>query len=138
MRVEFNGNGFRADMNDGNEKFAGYQSDFKNIITNNWSLVLGIFSLILSVINLPFGLFMNLNKQIFKNANEINFSYWMAILLVFSIVFVVVSILSGVFSILCYSKSCKKTTDVAGVLLSIVSFLVCATVITLDVVGLII
>lgn len=138
MRVEFNGSGFSADMNDGNENFTCCQSDFKNIITHNWPLVLGIFSLILSVINLPFGLFINLNKQIFKNANEVNLSYWMAILLVFSVVFVIVSILSGVFSILCYSKSCKKTTDVAGVLLSIVSFLVCATVITLDVVGLII
>lgn len=138
MRVEFNGNGFSADMNEGNGKITDSQSGFKSIIANNWSLVLGIFSLILSVINLPFGLFINLNKQIFKNVNGVNLSYWMAILLVFSMVFVIVSILSGVFSILCYSKSSKKTTDVAGILLSIVSFLVCATVITLDVVGLII
>ncbi len=138
MRVEFNGRGFRADMNDGNENFAGNQNDFKKIIANNWSLILGVLSLILSVVNLPFGLFINLNKHIFKNVNGVNLSYWMAILLVFSVLFVIVSILSGVFSILCYSKSSKKTADIAGILLSIVSFLVSVTVITLDVVGLII
>ena len=136
MRVEFNGRGFSADMND--ENFASPRCDFKKTIANNLPLVLGVISLILSVVNLPFGLLINLNKQIFEKVNAMNTSYLMAILLVFSIVFVVVSILSGVFSIFCYSKSRKKTTDIAGVVLSIISFLVCTSVITLDVVGVII
>ena len=138
MRVEFDRNGFYADMDERKVNFDRKESGFKNIITENWPLTLGGLSLILSVVNLPFGLFMNLNKHVFNNVNGVNLSYWMAVLLVFSAVFVIVSISSGVFSIICYTKSRKKTTDVAGVLLSLISFLVCIAVIVLDILGLVI
>ena len=135
MRVEFNRNGFYADMDDRKENNGRSEKGFKNIITDNWSLTLGGLSLILSIVNLPFALFMNLNKHVLNNVNGVNLSYWMAALLVFSAVFVIVSISSAVFSIICYTKSKKNTTDVAGVLLSFVSFLVCIAVIVLDIVG---
>ena len=65
MKVEFNknGNGFYAEMNSDFDSSSNGFDGIKSIIAYSKSLFLSVIAFILSFLNLPFGLIVNLSSE---------------------------------------------------------------------------
>lgn len=137
MRVEFNSNGFRADMNDSPEYKEDNRYEVSLFVKSNKTLIFGLLSLFLSLVNLPFGLFINLSRRISGNLDGISASCWITILVVMAAIFSVFSVSSAIASIVIFSKSEKNSFNIAGFISSILSFAICIIALVLIVIGIV-
>jgi len=134
MKVNFKENAFYADMNNSSEYQKDSSKEFSSFVKNNKSLVCGIFAILLSVINLLFGVIININTYIFVNSNNIGVTHWITVLLVLSVILTLISIVFGVFSVISYTKSNQNSSAVIGLIISIIAFVVCILGLTFNVV----
>ena len=135
MRVEFHGNGFMADMNDCSEYKGNNKYELSSFINRNKTLIFGLISLFLSLINLPFGLFINLSRRVLEGFDGVSAAWWITVLAVMTAIFSIFSVAAGIASVLAYSKSEKSSSNVAGLISSIISFAVCIIALVLTVIG---
>lgn len=139
MKIEWNENGFSAKIE--NEATPAPQSQMKTAWTflqENGAAILGSIAFISALVNLVFGLFLNFSTDIISSFGEHSATHWMVVLLIFSIILLLLSVLSGIFSIICYVKSRKKVFDHIGLILAIVSFVVGFAGLILNIIGLIV
>ena len=137
MEMNFNGNEFSASINSSSEK--RHSIDFENgkkIINENGSIVFSVIALVLSLINLPFGLFMNLSTVFLRTLTDGSINHWISVLLVTTSIVITLSILCGVVSIVLFSKAKKTTSSCIGLALAIISFVLCAVCLGLNIAGL--
>ena len=135
MKMEFNTNGFSATMRDNNEEHSSQSNSFPNLIKDKKSFLLGLAAIVISVFNLPFGLFMNFSTRLLEVILETGLMHWIIVLCVFSVLMIAVAILCGVLSIVSYTKSEKTSVDMLGLVLSIFSFAVGAVCLVLNIIG---
>ena len=115
MKIEFNTNALSANINGdecvsdsvGKELTGG-------LFKSNLPFFLGIIALVSSVINLPFGIFM---------------------LFVASATIIAVSAACAVASIVLFAKAKKTSLDTLGLVLSILSFVISAICLVLNILG---
>ncbi len=137
MKVEFNSNGFTAEMdsptspdnNSRHEKAASYNVPKP--------LVLGIASLVLALGNLPFGFFMNMSFELISEHVTAGVPTWLWTLLVFSGIFLLISAVCALFAIAAFFKSEKGVVRGLGVSLAIIAVLVICLCIYLNANGII-
>lgn len=136
MKVEFKQNGFSADMNCDFEPTPNDRGkEFKLPLKYSKALILGIIAVIISMANLPFGLFINLSADIMGVFLDRAITHWIIVLFILSVITLTVSVLCGVFSVISYARSKKRSLDNIGLILSILSFAVSATCLVLNAVG---
>ncbi len=139
MKIEWNENGFSAKIE--NEVTPTPQSQMKtawSYLQENGAAILGSIAFISALVNLIFGLFLNFSTDILTSLGGDSATHWMVVLLVFSIILLSLSVLSGIFSIICYVKSRKKVFDHIGLILAIISFVVGFAGLILNIIGLIV
>ena len=111
MKIEFNKNGFSAEMNSLNETSCNEKvSSFKFNIQENKVLLFGILAFIISVITLPFTLLLNFNFDILQQIFNTSIQHWITILFIVSTVMILLSLVCGIFSISLYKKTQKTDT----------------------------
>ena len=136
MKVEFNMNSFSSGVN--RDGFAGETlgTEFeKGFIKSKMPLIFGAIALFTSVINLPFGMFINLSTEFLQRVHSNGVPHWLSVMLVFSALIIALSIASAVICTVLFAKSKKATTDIAGLIMSILSFVTSAICITLNILG---
>lgn len=139
MKVEFNGNTFSAEMD------SNIQDDSANVgfdieklmLKSNGALVFGLLSLVISLCNMPFGLFMNFSTKILAEYLGSGLPHWVSVLFAFSSVTLALSLTSGVFSVVCFAKSTKRMADTAGLILSIISFVMVCFCFVMNILGIV-
>lgn len=141
MKVEFNENGFSAEMDyEQPEQNASLDIDAvaeKLIIKNNGALIFGIVALAIAIGNLPFGLFMNLSTKILAQHLGNGLPHWVSVLFALSAVTLALSLTSGVLSVVCFAKSKKRMTDTTGLVLAIISFAMVCFCFVMNVLGIV-
>lgn len=138
MKIEFNGGEFNSNANFDSEKM--YNASFekgKSIIRANGSLLLAILSFVLALLNLPFGLFMNFSTELLRKITEEGINNWIAALFVITVIVALLSLVCGVFAVALFAKSNKSLSHCAGLVISIISFVLCAVCLVLNVVGMV-
>ena len=137
MKIEFNESEFNSSINSGSAEI--HSADFergKRLLSENGSFILGIFALALALSNIPFGLFMNLSTEILGKLTEHGLEHWIFVLFTVMSLVLLFSVLLGVFSIVLFARSDKKPLHCAGLVLAIISFVLCALCLALNIVGL--
>ncbi len=138
MKIEWNENGFSASMNDEPSHVRVETASGWELLRENGTLILGSIAVMSSILNLLFGLFLNFSTDIIAYFMEHAAEHWMVVLLIFSIILFSMAVLSGIFSIIHYTKSKKKTLDVIGLVLSILAFVVGFSGLVLNIVAIIV
>lgn len=138
MKIEFNQGEFNARINSGFDESGAFALEgVRKILNENSSLILGIVSFIIALANLSFGLFMNLSTEVLSKFAENGLEHWISVLFVTTVIMFLFSVLCGVFSIVLFAISNKKTSHFAGFAISIVSFSVCAVGLVLNIMGMV-
>ena len=135
MRVEFNGTGFHAEMNQSEDARNSNSVSPALFFQNEKPLFFGLIALVVAMINLPFGIFMNLSTEAITKIFESSASQWIAVLCVISCVIICASITLGILSICYFSKSKKNSNDVVGLAVAIFSFAICVIGVVLNIAG---
>ena len=136
MEMNFNGKEFNSTINSNSTN--NNSLDFENgkkVLIKNIPFVLGIISFALSFINLPFGLFMNFSTSFLNNLIGKGITHWIFALFVITGVIITLSILCGVFAIILFAKTNKTTLNYIGFTISIISFVMCALCLGLNIAG---
>ena len=107
-------------------------------LSKNLPFVLSIISLLFSLVILPLGFFINLSTKIISDHLSSGATYWALILLTISLVITAISLICGIFSIIAFKKTTKTNLNCIGLALAILSFLICAISIGINVVEFII
>lgn len=136
MKIEFNTNALSANINGdecvsdsvGKELTGG-------LFKSNLPFFLGIIALVSSVINLPFGIFMNVGAELLRQVYEAGVPHWIFILFVASATIIAVSAACAVASIVLFAKAKKTSLDTLGLVLSILSFVISAICLVLNILG---
>ncbi len=136
MRVDFNASGFSAEMDSPAASATLSLEKGGAALKAQRTLILGIIAFIISLGNLPFGLFMNMSTEILSHFVGVGLPHWVFVLFAFSAIMLAISILCGVFSIISFAKSKRQMTDAIGMAMSIISFVISCTCILLNIVGL--
>lgn len=141
MKVEFNGNVFSAEMDDLSRDNSSFDVGIdveKMIFRNNGALMLGILAFVISLCNLPFGLFMNFSTKILAEYLGSGLPHWVSVLFAFSSVTLALSLTSGVFSVVCFAKSSKRMVDTTGLVFSIISFVMVCFCLIMNILGIVV
>lgn len=136
--MEMNFNGYEFNSNIDSHSAKRHSVDFENgkkILSENSSFVLGVISIVLAIMNLPFGLFMNFSTEILSKLINNGLNHWIFVLFVVTGIITTLSVLCGVFSVVSFSKTKKKTLNCVGLALAIISFVVCAVCLALSILG---
>ena len=134
--MNFNGYEFNSNIDSISAK--RHSVDFekgKKLISENGSLIFGVISIVLATINLPFGLFMNLSTEFLSKLAGAGINHWISALFVITSIVIILSILCGVFSIVLFSKTKRTSLNCVGLALAIISFVVCAVCLGLNIAG---
>ena len=109
-----------------------------NLIKKNKSLVLGSLSLIISFFLLPFCLLLTVGNDLLGSISGEYSNLFIIVILSICAVMIALSIILGSFSIAHYKKTKSNGTSGIGSALSILSFIVCAICITINIIQFII
>ena len=138
MKIEFNQIEFSSIMNSDSDESSVFAFEgARKIFSENSSLILAVLSFIIALANLPFGLFMNFSTEALSKITEYGLEHWISALLVATAVMFSLSVICGVFSVVLFAKSDKKTSHFAGLVIAIVSFSLSAVCLGLNIAGLI-
>lgn len=136
MKMEFNDNNFFSNMSIQEDEETKDVNDnvekIKLFLKNNLAFIFGSIAVIIALCNLPFGLFMNFSTKILSEYLGNSLPHWVFVL---SLVTLIISIICGVSSIVCYPKSEKKITDSIGIALGILSFIIVCCCLLLNIFG---
>ena len=121
MRVEFNSNGFSADM--GNRTPQNNYADEKLSLPIKLTppITLGVLAFIVSLLSIPFALFSNICADIITEAVKANLSRWVILSSITSFFFIAISVCLAILGIVAYLKSNRSKGEAIGVILSIIS-----------------
>lgn len=136
MKAEFNQNGFSSSME---HDFSFPKTKKENpaigqIVGKNSVILFGILSTILSFLLIPLAFVANILNDILQKALGAMPSSYLLLFLSVALVMALCSICFGIISIVLYGKSNKHNTDTVGLILSILSFVLCAIVMTFGIV----
>ena len=136
MKIEFNksGNGFFAEMDSESKKREEFDG-LKSIIAYSKCLFFSVIAFMLSFLNLPFGLIINLSSEVAARLLDGSAPPLSAVLISISSLICIISVLVGVFALNLYFGSKRRMQDKAGLGVSILSFAVNVLCITLIVIG---
>ncbi len=136
MKIEFNknGNGFFAEMDSDLKKSDGFKG-IKSIISYSKSLFFAVIAFVLSFLNLPFGLIINLSSEAAARILDGSAPHLSAVLISISSLICVISVLTGSFALSFYISSKRGMQDKAGLIVSILSFAVNVLCISLIIIG---
>ena len=138
MKMNFNGNEFNASINSSSAENHSFNFEKgKKLLSENSPLILAILSSVLAIINLPFGLFMNISTKVLSDLIGSSLPHWIFALFVVTSVIIALSILCGVFAIILFTKTKKVTLNYAGLVLAILSFILCAVCLGLSIAGIV-
>ncbi len=138
MKIEFNGNGYNASMNSNDSKtYSVSLEKEKRILRENGRLITAIFSFIIAISNLSFGPSMNFSTEILSKITERGLEHWIFLLFIVTAIAVLLSVLCGIFSIVLFVTSDKSTSHCVGLAISIVSFVLCALCLGLNIAGIV-
>ena len=104
MRVEFDKNGFSADMEDCDRLPCQRDESLLYLFKSEKSLSLGLLSLLAALFSLPFGLYIGISLNLVKSVAESKLSSWSVALLVISIAIAVISLSLATASIVFFKK----------------------------------
>ena len=137
MKIEFNknGNGFFAEMDSDLKKNGDGFDGIKSVIAYSKSLFFAVIAFMLSFLNLPFGLIINLSSEAAARILDSSAPHLFAVLISIASLICVISVLIASFALSLYFSSKKHMQDKAGVIVSILSFAVNALCITLIIIG---
>ena len=136
MKIEFNknGNGFFAEMDSDLKKNGDFEG-IKRIIAYSKSLFFAVIAFMLSIMNLPFGLIVNLSSKAAAQIFDSSAPHLFAVLISLSGLICIISVLIGSFALSFYFSSKRLAQDKAGLAVSILSFAVNVLCVTLIIVG---
>ena len=138
MKIEFEGSEFNTSINSSNQNASSTDLERgKKVLVENGSLILAAVSFILSIANLPFGLFMNFSTEILSKITDRGLEHWIFALFIVTAIVILLSVLCGVFSVVLFAKSNKKLSHCAGLVIAIISFVLCAVCLGLNIVGMV-
>ena len=138
MKVEFNGGDFNSNMNFGSaEIHTEVFERGRRVVSENASLLIGILSFLFALLNLPFGLFMNFSTEILSQITERGLGHWISVLFVITVILALLSVVCGVFAVILFAKSDKKIPHYAGLIIAIISFVLCAVCLGLNIAGMV-
>ena len=138
MKIEFNENGFSAEINQQPEEYCSVPTNYsQNFFKNNKCILLSAASVFLSLISIIFSVFINVSKGFFNELLGENTIYLMVLIFTFAFLILAVSILCGAFSIVFFKKSKKNSTDYVGFISSIFSFILNFISLILNTIGII-
>ena len=138
MKVQFNGNGFSAEMeNESEQKKRDGFCDFKAIISYSKPLFFAAIAFVLALANLPFGLIINFSSELFMEAFDESAIHLTVLLVSISSIINVISLFSGAFAVSSYFYSERASKDKVGLFFSIFSIAVNVLWILLIVLGLV-
>ena len=138
MKVEFNKNGMRAEINSSSistQNDAEFSPSFK-MFGEQVPLILGIAAMLTATANLLFGLLI---KVAMNTANSLMGEepwHLITVFIIFSSILAAISVICGVISVVNYTKSSHKTSDGIGFTLSITSFVICIVGLIINVLSL--
>ena len=139
MKIEFNNNGFSANINEDPKGVTVEQSfEYKQILNKYCVLIFAVVAILFATINLAFGLFINFSTKMMSEGLGTAISHWTVVLLVLSITLFLFSVVCGIASLVCFVKSMRKTIDYIGFMVAIVSFIIAVIGIVLNIIGLIV
>ena len=137
MKIEFNRNGFSADMevtdSAKNDKFN--TAAYTYLVKKSSVFICGAISVILALVLIPLSFAVNLITDIYLRGSEEFPASYLLLFLTLAIIFTAVSVIFSVISIVFYKKSEKKRIDIIGLVLSIFSFLICSVSLTLGIIA---
>lgn len=138
MRIEINGSEFNSSINSDNTEV--HTIDFqggRNFLNENSCFFVSIISFVLAILNLPFGLFMNFSTEFLSRFTEHGLEHWIFALFIAVAIVILLSVLCGTFSIVLFAKSNKKLLHCAGLVIAIISFVLCAVCLGLNIAGMV-
>ena len=137
MKIEFNNNGnsFFAEMNSDLKKNSDGLEGIKSIIEYSKSLFFATIAFIISFLNLPFGLIINLSSEAATRIFDSSAPHLSAVLISISSLICIISVLIGSFALSFYFSSKRHMPDKAGLIVSILSFAVNLLCISLIIIG---
>ena len=138
MRVEFNENGFSANIHENGYPHTDEYVLFRNGIKKQTALILAVVSLVIAALLLPFGLFMNIGTDLLAHLLGENLTHWTTVLLVLSFLLMAISVLCGVLAMVLARKAKQEGITLAVMMLAVFSFVLCAACLVLNILGLII
>ena len=136
MKIDFKDNTFSASMNEEAPIIEISHVPSLHFLKNNKPLFFGVLAFLISLINIPFGIFMNLSTEFLIKIFEVNASHWISVLFVFSACIITASLTFSILALVCYPKSKKAAYDKIGIAISILTFAICAIGITFSILGL--
>ncbi|MBQ9773245.1 MAG: hypothetical protein IJW49_11995 [Clostridia bacterium] len=124
MKVQFDGSGFSAQM--GEEQVRSNATKLDNKLTKKqMGLVLGVLALVTSLALLLFGFVGSASVDVLYSFFGMPTLRYVLLMTVICLVIAAVSVSCGIVSVVSYAKSAKETGDLVGMILSIISFVVC-------------
>ena len=151
MKVEFNGNGFSTNMGGNNSTSNNGHAQSEQVvreilekkpIKNFLPLVLGIIALVIALVLIPFGLIATTattsgtSTFLFELFDLSQASFVMAYIFMILIV-ALISCTLGIIACVVYAKSDKKGVAMAGLAVSILSFVVVAMGMTYNIIAIV-
>ena len=80
---------------------------------------------------------MNFSTELLRKITEEGINNWIAALFVITVIVALLSLVCGVFAVVLFAKSNKNLSHCAGLVISIISFVLCAVCLVLNVVGMV-
>ena len=137
MKIEINGNTFAStDACDCPPKHLDAAAT--TFLKKNLCLVFGIIALFISVMLLPMGFLMNVSIDVLNALLAENLFHYITVYVSLLSIVGVISIICAVISIVFFAKSKKATSDIVGLLLAILSFVLCAVALVLLILSLLV
>ena len=138
MRVEFNENGFSANMNENGYPHTDRPIFFGSSIKKQVALILAVVSLVIAALLLPFGLFMNIGTDLLADLLGENLTHWTTVLLVLSFLLMAISVFCGILAIVQARKVRQEGMTLAVIMLAVLSFVLCSACLVFNILGLVI
>ena len=124
MKVQFDGNGFSAEMGDVG-RVPQTPKLPEGLSKKSMGLILGIVALVVALATLLMGFIASSGADLWQSAFGAAPVRYVLLMSVICFVLGAVSVACGVTSIVFYAKSAKDTPALIGLILSIIAFVVC-------------
>ena len=134
MKIEFNESEFSANMN-GFAYNSKEEVDIKVLLRYSTSLISGAISIITSLCLIPLAILVSvLSSVVGKLDGSIPVNYLLLFLTV-GVLLACISVIASVFSMIFFAKSEKSKADVIGMILAVLSIVVCVCSFTIGIVS---
>ena len=135
MRIDFESNGFSANMDEPDHRSSPVSRWNGNLLNRCTSLIFGILAMVFAFIQIPFGFFINVSTDLLREALGNNLYHYLFMLSMFVLIALLLSVTCAVISIITYKKSAKHNVDTVGLVFSIMSLTLCVIGLVFNIAG---